>query len=184
MFRSQACQDEYVLSILNNKTNGYFLEIGSSNPIDDNNSYILEKTYNWNGLLVEYEKSWEQHYKMHRKSPYIMGDATTIDYQYYLNKYNFPIAIDYLQIDLDVNNRSTFEHDIYTGDFFNTREISREIFKNNGYVMVFGDVKINNCPFEDWYVHPSQVNMDYINKVKSDYSLECREIINILNQNK
>ena len=58
--------------------------------------------------------------------------------------------MDYLQIDLDVNNKSTldtlmlldqtvfdkykfstvtFENDIYTGDYFNTRELSREIFK-------------------------------------------------------
>ena len=90
--------------------------------------------------------------------------------------------MDYLQIDLDVNNRSTrnvvelldrdifdkytfaavtFEHDIYTGDYFNTRQISRDIFKKRGYTLVFSDVSVfwegSYKAFEDWYIHPSLV---------------------------
>jgi len=62
----------------------------------------------------------------------------------------------------------TFEHDIYRGDFFNTREESRKIFNNNGYVLVFGDVKnFGN----------SLVDMDYINKIKTNESLDWTEII-------
>ena len=106
-----------------------------------------------------------------------------------------------MQIDLDVNNRSTldtflllndtvfnkykfatitFEHDIYTGNFFNTQSISREILQNRGYVLVFPDVSVfwegGYKPFEDWYVHPDLVDMNYVNSIKSDISLTCDQI--------
>lgn len=43
IYNGQALQDEFVLTVLNNKKNGYFLEIGSYDPIIINNTYILEK---------------------------------------------------------------------------------------------------------------------------------------------
>ena len=49
-FYGQAEQDKFVLNMLNNKENGYFLEIGSNDPIHINNTYILEKDYNWKGI--------------------------------------------------------------------------------------------------------------------------------------
>ena len=116
--------------------------------------------------------------------------------------------IDYLQIDLEANDKSTldvlnifdssvfekykfatvtFEHDIYTGDWFNTRNISREIFKKNGYVLVFPDVKVyyggRYCPFEDWYIHPDLVDMNLINKIKTDQSLFHEDIRKIIFNN-
>ena len=61
----------------------------------------------------------------------------------------------------------TIEHDIYTGNYFDTRRISRDIFIKNGYILVFQDVKVNfenkDVPFEDWYVHPDLVDIDYAN---------------------
>ena len=110
---------------------------------------------------------------------------------------------------MDVNNRSTldvleifdssifnkykfatvtFEHDIYTGDWFDTKNISRKIFEKNGYVLVFPDIKVyfedKYCPFEDWYVHPDLVDMDYINKIKRTESLFHENIVEILKNNK
>ena len=41
MYLGQAEQDKFVLNVLNNKKNGYFLEIGSNHPININNSYLL-----------------------------------------------------------------------------------------------------------------------------------------------
>jgi|UniRef100_A0A6C0F144 hypothetical protein len=206
MSYSQAGQDVFVSHATKFKKNGTFLEIGTNHPITDNNSYILETKYGWSGLLVEYNNTFESLYKIHRKSKYIIADARTIDYRAYLDSNNFPTNIDYLQIDLDVNNRSTldtlelfnntvfdkykfacitFEHDIYTGNYFNTRNISREIFKNRGYVAVFKDVRFrvktaNGDPFEDWYVNPDLVDMDYINNIKTDTSLKWEEIIEII----
>lgn len=199
---SQAGQDIFVLSVLNNKQNGYFVEIGSNDPIYINNTYILEKNYNWNGIMIEYDQKYLEKYKETRyNSVYEINDATKINYLELFIKNKTPLNIDYLQIDLEVENGSTiqtlenineqvfsnykfaivtFEHDIYRGDFFNTKERSRKIFKDNGYFMVYGDVKDSNNSFEDWYVYPSLVNMDYINKIKSDDSLEWKDIINIL----
>ena len=43
MYLGQAQQDKFVLNVLNEKKNGYFLEIGSNHPININNTYLLEK---------------------------------------------------------------------------------------------------------------------------------------------
>jgi hypothetical protein len=207
MFNGQAEQDKFVLSMLNNKKNGFFLELGSQHPINNNNTFILEKEYNWNGIMVEYDSHWLNEYKIHRpNSIHIIDDAQSIDYNSLLKINNVPKNIDYLQIDLDVDNSSTlntlfkldeqlfneykfatitFEHDIYSSDDENdiwaiTRKRSREIFENRGYVLIFPDVQLpsntsyrgKQCgAFEDWYVHPDLVDIDLINKYKTDKSI-------------
>lgn len=104
---------------------------------------------------------------------------------------NSPCQIDYLQIDIDVDNRSTlttleifdmtvfdkytfgvvtFEHDIYRGNFFNTQQESRRIFEKHGYVRLFSNVSVffegQWCAFEDWYAHPTLIDKDLIKKIK------------------
>ena len=61
----------------------------------------------------------------------------------------------------------TFEHDIYNTNFANTRLESRNIFKNRGYVCAFEDINNRDVkyPYEDWYVHPDLVDMDYVNNL-------------------
>ena len=191
-YNGQAEQDKFVLHVLQHKQNGYFLEIGSNEPITINNTYLLENKYNWKGIMVEYNSLFLPLYKEHRSnSIHVINDATMIDYKTLFNSNNVPLSVDYLQIDLEVNNGSTlktleklnnevfdtykfatvtFEHDIYHTNFNNTREKSREIFKNRGYVCVFEDIH-NLSPkyvYEDWYVHPDLVNMDYVNQLKNN----------------
>ena len=211
---SQASQDLFVKYLTNKKKDGYFIEIGSNHPITNNNTILLEKKYKWKGLLVEYDGLFEESYKKYRcVSKYIIGDARDIDYRLFLVDNKFPQNIDYLQIDLDVNNGSTidvlklfddtvfdsykfatitFEHDIYTGDYFNTRIMSRKIFSDNGYILIFPDVATffegKKCQFEDWYVHPDLVNMNFVDKIKLNHSENHKTIINrienIISQNK
>jgi FkbM family methyltransferase len=50
---SQLSQDLNVLKFYNNKTDGFFIEIGASDGIELSNTYLLEKKYNWKGLCVE-----------------------------------------------------------------------------------------------------------------------------------
>jgi len=77
----QAEQDKFVLNILKNKQNGYFLEIGSNHPVNINNSYLLETQYNWKGIMVEYNSSFLPLYKQYRpNSIHIINDATKVDY--------------------------------------------------------------------------------------------------------
>ena len=103
-------------------------------------------------------------YELNRpESLVFLSDAEKLNYRKILDDNNFPKNMDYLQIDLDVNNKSTlntlmclndtvcadykfatitFEHDIYTGDYFDTRKISREIFASRGYTLLFPDVSV------------------------------------------
>lgn len=46
--------------------------------------------------------------------------------------------------------------------------------------MVFPDVMNDGNKFEDWYIHPDLVDMNFINSIKSTNSLEYTEIINKL----
>lgn len=186
----QAEQDKFVLNTLKFKRDGVFVEIGSNHPIHINNTYVLEHDYDWKGIMIEYDNKWLPSYKTHRpKSIHVIQDATTIQYKQLFETNQLPFNIDYLQIDLEVENNSTlkvlqkldeeimnnytfstvtFEHDIYRGNFFNTREIAREIFSRRGYVSVFNDIH-NEEPcyvYEDWYVHPEHVDMEYIDSLK------------------
>jgi hypothetical protein len=196
MYLGQAQQDKFVLNVLKEKRNGYFLEIGSNHPVNINNTYILETKYGWKGVMVEYNSSYLPLYNEYRpNSIHIINDATQIDYKNVFETNNLPTAMDYLQIDLEANNGSTigtleklntdifdsykfatvtFEHDIYHTNFGNTRLRSREIFKNRGYVHLFEDISNEGNPFEDWYVHPDLVDMSYvdtlINNNKKYYS--------------
>lgn len=52
-FHSQARQDEVVLALLRNKTNGYFVDLAANDAIVLSNSYALEKHYRWTGLCIE-----------------------------------------------------------------------------------------------------------------------------------
>jgi hypothetical protein len=181
----QANQDKFVLKVLKEKKNGYFLEIGSNHPININNSYLLEKQYGWKGIMIEHDSYFLDLYKIHREnSIHIINDATKVDYKTIFEKNNMPLSFDYLQIDLEVSNGSTiktlqkldndifdtykfatvtFEHDIYHSNFDNTRLTSRDIFKKRGYVCVFEDIHNGGNPYEDWYVHPDLVDMNYVN---------------------
>lgn len=54
---SQYKQDEFVIKTLNGKRDGFFLEIGSTDGVHINNTYILEKEYNWSGICIEPNKA-------------------------------------------------------------------------------------------------------------------------------
>ena len=213
-YNGQALQDKFVLSLLKKKQNGYFVELGGNHPSEISNTYLLEKSYGWKGIMVEYDTSFRDMYAQIRpNSMHIFEDATTIDYVSAFKTANLPSAIDYLQIDLEPGNGSTlaalknldknifdnytfatitFEHDIYSNNTNckDTREISRNIFENRGYIRIFSDVNNdghwkNNVnrdtlrnggtplreeykgqyPFEDWYIHPTLVDMEYVNTI-------------------
>jgi hypothetical protein len=54
----------------------------------------------------------------------------------------------------------TFEHDYYADLSKQIREKSRDFMKSKGYVLTIGNVSMNDdCPYEDWYVHPELVDM-------------------------
>lgn len=50
---SQARQDEIVISLLKNKTRGYFVDLAANDATLLSNTYALEKYYDWDGLYIE-----------------------------------------------------------------------------------------------------------------------------------
>jgi hypothetical protein len=54
-YYSQARQDEVVLNLLRNKTNGYFVDLAANDATALSNSYTLERFYGWKGLCVSIE---------------------------------------------------------------------------------------------------------------------------------
>jgi hypothetical protein len=191
----QAEQDKFVLNVQKQKTNGFFLEIGSGHHVEINNTYILENHFKWKGIMIDQSSEWLADYKIHREnSIHVINDATKIDYVSLFKNNNVPLNIDYLQIDLDSMNGSTlqtlekldndvmdthkfavvtFNHDHKVGLSHlpmvqTTRTKSREIFKKRGYIRVFEDIH-NVHPdsvFEDWYVHPQLLDIGYISTLK------------------
>jgi len=206
---SQCLQDTFVKYITKNKRNGYFLEIGTNHYCFHNNTFSLETINNWKGALVEYDFTFKEGYEKHRKnSIYRIGDAQKVNYRELLK--DFPDNMDYLQIDLDVDNMSTlntlillnntifdkykfatitFEHDIYRGNYFNTQKISRKIFADRGYVLLFPDVCVfwenGYKAFEDWYIHPELVSPELVSpemlQLKRN-NLNCDELKSIFSK--
>ena len=51
--KSQLFQDLFVQYIFNKKKEGIFIEIGGGNGNDISNTILLEKKYNWKGIICE-----------------------------------------------------------------------------------------------------------------------------------
>jgi hypothetical protein len=151
---SQAYQDIFVLSALNGKMNGSYLEIGSSDPYKNNNTALLENKFAWSGIGLECDEHMAQLYKKHRRNPVLCVDALIVDYAKLLQKY-FPQqnTIDYLQLDIDPPKNTyevllsmpfnkyqfaviTYEHDYYIDISKSYRNKSREYLNSLGYKLI------------------------------------------------
>lgn len=189
---SQAFQDMFVLTMLNGKSGGVYVEIGGSDPININNTYILEKTFGWKGLSFEIDEEIVDYYNSTRINKCICLDATTADYSKIFEENNLPKHIDYLQVDiepawqtlkslkqvdLDTYRFSviTFETDAYQGNDAVIKQ-SRSILTEHGYQLVASNVKNLGNAFEDWYVDPQVVSESVWKQFQCD-NLESSEVI-------
>lgn len=65
---SQLKQDIVALIISNYKTNGYFVEFGACDGVHFSNTLMLEKNYNWTGILAEPSKIYHNDLVKNRSS--------------------------------------------------------------------------------------------------------------------
>jgi len=190
---AQAWQDVFVLSVLEGKREGRYLEIGGQVPIENNNTYVLQQSFSWTGVTVELNPGhfpeWQQ---LRPKSVFVIADAMTLDYRQAMPKWfgSERGHLDYLQLDIDpsVNTLAvlkrlpldayrfsviTFETDAYAGDH-RARDESRDLLSRHGYELVaqdvcvvFSPVSSNPIPFEDWWVDPAIVPRAKIDALKA-----------------
>ena len=173
-------QDMFVLTMLNGKRNGLFLEIGCGDAFYGNNTALLEKEFGWSGISIDIDENIIDNFKMYRNNKAICYDATKINYKDILDKDIY----DYLQINCEYAPTSylallkipfethkfaviTFEHDFYIDEKSEVKEKSRKYLESYGYQLIIGDVssdKFNS--YEDWWVHPDLISNEVINKMK------------------
>jgi FkbM family methyltransferase len=139
---SQVKQDLWVLEMLKNKKNGYFLDIGAFDGIEFSNSYLLEKEFGWTGLCVEAHPINFSSLVKNRKCECanfaltnfcgeVMFDSNcglsskissngykikAIDFKQLFIEFNVPRNIDYLSLDIEGNESvalSAFPFDLY-----------------------------------------------------------------------
>ena len=179
---SQAGQDLFVLSALNGKRGGVFLDLGCNQPILMNNTYLLESVFGWNGLAVDLEESFFDLF-VFRKCATLASDATKLVWDEVVETLG-TASIDYLSLDLEPPAVTleclhtipfdkvefsvvTFEHDAYrVGDA--VRAPSREIFERNGYIRVCSNVKLEGLEFEDWYCNPRRVDIQRVASLQAE----------------
>lgn len=64
--KSQNNQDFFVLLALNFKKKGYFVDFGATDGKYMNNTWILEKKFNWKGIVAEPGKQWRASLQQNR----------------------------------------------------------------------------------------------------------------------
>lgn len=181
---SQAYQDIFILTMLNGKKNGIFVEIGAYDGKEISNTFLLEKKFNWSGISIDINDVSKSFQQNNRKSKLLIKDALSINYEQLFIENGFSDNIDYLQLDIEPSINTfnclkkipfdkykfsiiTYETDAYcsSNEF---RNKSRKILKNYGYELIAGDVcNIGMDPFEDWYAHPDLVSKDIIDIIKN-----------------
>lgn len=178
---SQVWQDIFVLTCTIAKKKGTFLEIGGAVPCIGNNTWLLEKEYDWRGFSIELEKEFTDQWEGVRKTKIYQDDALTFDYVKALKKHKMPKQIDYLSLDLEPPEITweclkklpldeyrftviTYEHDAYRG--WADRYSHREYLESYGYELVAQDVSNGSLPQEEWYVDPTVVPREIVDALK------------------
>jgi hypothetical protein len=176
---SRHFQDMFVLSLLNGKMEGTFVEIGSGHPTLFNNTYLLERSFGWKGLSVDHSERMCAQFSRERSTSIVMDDAATLDYGKLFKQHCIEQHVEFLRLNADQASLAAldripfskhefsiiqFQHnECWWGD--EIKEKSREILSNIGYKLFVSDVAIDSTnSYEDWWVHPSLIN----NRMKSN----------------
>ena len=64
--KSQLGQDIFVVANSDNKKENFFIEFGATDGLTISNTYLLEKEFNWKGILIEPASIWHQNLEKNR----------------------------------------------------------------------------------------------------------------------
>jgi len=190
---SQSMQDMFVLSMLDGKTNGVYVEIGADQPRVISNTYLLENNFDWSGVSFELDADKVTYFNSIRKNKCLSEDATLYNYKSLFEERNYPKQIDYLQLDIDPAEGTlralkalplddyrfsviTYETDVYSSGA-DIQDEQIEILESHGYQLVAKNVKCEGNPYEDWWIDPAIVSEDVWKPYKTRIGLESNEVI-------
>ena len=58
--KSENFQDIFAMLVLQKQKNGFFVEFGATDGIEGSNTYFMEKTLGWSGILAEPGRCWHE----------------------------------------------------------------------------------------------------------------------------
>jgi hypothetical protein len=190
--KSQFYQDFFVWTVMGRKLKGYFLDIGAgtgglppryNDPGFFSNTYFLERYSEWNGIAIDYDKTWCDFIRDKRSANIVCEDLTQRNINDILEEANCPIEVDFLSFDVDDAQGKvfeeldfekykfkiiTYEHNLFQSlpncDQNHTEEhkakvvkahkLDREKFKSLGYKPLWENVgEFVDRPVEDWYLN-------------------------------
>jgi len=190
---SQSMQDMFVLSMLDGKRDGVYVEIGADQPRVISNTYLLQNNFDWSGVSFELDADKVTYFNSIRKNKCLSEDATLYDYKSLFEERNYPKQIDYLQLDIDPAEGTlralkalplddyrfsviTYETDVYSSGA-DIQDEQIEILESHGYQLVAKNVKCEGNPYEDWWIDPAIVSEDVWKPYKTRIGLESNEVI-------
>ena len=190
---SQSMQDIFVMSMLDGKRNGVYVEIGADQPRVISNTYLLEKDFDWSGISFELDADKVAFFNTIRKNKCLCEDATLYDYKSIFEERNYPKQIDYLQLDIDPAEGTlralkalpldnyrfsviTYETDVYSSGA-DIQDEQIEILESHGYQLVAKNVKCEGNPYEDWWVDPAIVSENIWKPYKTRIGLDSWEVV-------
>ena len=182
---SRRLQDMIVLSLLKGKRNGTYLQIGALFGDRLNNTYLLEKDFEWTGTTIEKNPRVSIEHKKIRKNGFICKDPMSIDYTDFLEYSGSELIIDYLQVDHGFDSMNLVMEKIPFSEYkfrivtFGMRQISgedREVYKTrmrkNGYTLLAESINTSPTPhktgLEDVWVNLPLLDGELYNKVVSE----------------
>jgi len=183
---SPRLQDMIVLTMLNGKREGTFLELGTRFADRSNNTYLLEKEFGWKGLTIEPDHRVATEYKKKRSNYYICKDPLSIDFEDLLETHSLG-DIDYLQINskyksyqivMDKIPWDLHRFKIVSFHIPDMNETDNTLYKNKmrqkGYTMLAGNIFYapdNDIHYhEDIWVHLPSMDADLFNQIKQNES--------------
>lgn len=129
---SQIFQDLFVIYWLNGKRNGRFLEFGASNGIQHSNTWLLEKTYGWSGVLSEPSEAHYPELEDNRPNQQIIKDCIS---------HSTGLSVDFF-VATDFPELSTVKDFQYAEEGFSDHTVSNR--NNSGYITQVNSISLND----------------------------------------